>query len=504
MSRPSNERRRGVGLPRLLPLLLASLAVGCALIDLRGFPIASRPSVPNQLLESAPSVWVEFPEPVVTSRVEPLLSVTEAGRPLAGDLGWQGNRLSFTPVTPFTPGALHRLLLKGTVETLAGRSIPVHLDLPFSVGTDSPPPIVTGVEPPDGSVVGRQESLTISFSDSMDPASFHDAFSVSPFARLSERWNDCGTVVQLAPVERWEVERIHTWRLAVGCRARSGAALPRPWSGTFLVQPDVTLPRVLSTAPAAVDGAGFVALPGGLAALRFRDSILITFSEEVDLASLARAISISPTVAGALRRMAPRQYAYVPAEGWLQRREYLLTLSTDLTDPSGNPLASAYREAFTPAIPPQAVTEIAASGDLAAGELVIAPQPVTGGRTAVVLPWIGRSTKPDTELELTLCIRFAEGYEGGSRATVAGSIELAGYLPESLPNPRLLQASWLDERRLLLTYLGFARSSINPLTGTGRLYYRLVIPGGEACSINQAGSVLPSTVEMLFESGSEG
>ena len=486
----------------LLHVLGITALAGCALIDLRPFPIESCPASPNQLLGSAPNVWVQFPEPVVEAEVEPLLAVSAEGERLAGDLRWEANRLLFTPVTPFAPGLRHLLELKGTVPTAAGRSFNESIAIPFYVGTDAAAPLLTGVFPRNGEVVGVDAVISLTFSQPMDANSLRDAFALNPPTEVVVTWNAEGTVAAVAPALRWAAERLHSWSIATACRSRSGVAVARQWTGTFLVQLDESTPELLSTAPALVSGAIVTALPPGLSSLRFGDSILITFSEDVDLASLQGAFSLSPALAGTMRRVSPGLFVYVPSAAWLMGQDYVLAVSTTLTDLSGNPLRAPYRELFRTGIPLQSVTEIALSGDLAPGSgSITLPASQLDNPAPCLLAWVAKAMKPDGELELTATVRFARGYDAAHRPTIAGAIDLAGFYPTSVASPEVTQVSWLDDRTVTVSYLGFARSAIDPATGTGALYYKLTVPSGQGLTINQEGSFLATPVTLLLESG---
>ncbi len=489
----------------LLRWAIGGLALsGCALIDLRPFSIESCPASPNQILAAATSVWVQFPEPVMESEVERLFSVSAGGEPVAGDLRWEANRLIFTPLSPFAPGRLHSLALEGTVRTVAGRSFAESISIPFFVGTDTAAPILTRVEPTDGSVVGATDAVLLAFSQPIDEGSFRDALSVSPSTELSVSWSGSFTVAKVAPAGRWSPQRLHTWRLSTQCRSQGGIALGRAWTGSFLVQGDGIAPQVLSTAPAEVSGAVVTPLPAGLSTLRYEEAILITFSKEIDLASLVEAFSLSPPHPGTMRRISPTLFAYVTASGWLMGQEYLLTISRALTDLSGNPLPAPYRELFTPAIPEQLVAEITLSGDLAssAGSLLL-PTALLNSPAPLLLAWVMRSMKPDSELELAATLRFACAYDAAYRSALVDGIELAGYFPPDLPDPEVTQVGWLDSRTLRISYLGFRRSTIDPANGTGALYYRLTVPSGPELTANQEGSFLARPVTLLLESGSD-
>ncbi len=483
---------------RTVLVALAALALsGCALIDLSGFPVTTWPTASDGVLASAANVWVQFPEPVDRAAVEPFLTVTAAGQSMAGDLSWDSNRLIFTPVTPFASGVRHVLRLQGAVKTVAGRTFDELVIVPFYVRTDEPPPIISTVTPAEGAVVSGGALLSLGFSEPMDTALFRDSFAVSPSTDFLVSWNAGHTVAMISPTVRWAVETLYSWSVASACKSESGVAVARVWSGTFLVQADAISPVVLPPGRALVSGATVSPLPGGLSDLLRGDSMLLSFSEDVDLSTLETAFSLSPAVAGTIRRVSPGTFVFVPADDWTMGQEYVLTISTDLKDLAGNPLPSPYRQVFTPAVPVQTVTEI----DLV-GNLTDTPVYVTGqlnNNTPYLLNWeIG--APPDSALVLTVTLHFSQPYDDAHKQALVSAVRFAGFYPDTVISPQVTQVSWSGPRTVSISYIGFARSANTP--SLQRLYYKLTVTSGPEQTGNQEGAFLKDPVTVLLESGS--
>lgn len=485
-------------LSRALPMAAALLLTGCALIDLSSFSVSTHPAVPNEILESADALWVQFSEPVERSIVEPFLSVTAGGESVQGDLSWEENRLIFTPVEPFSRGIRHVLQLQGTVRTMAGRTFNELIMVPFYVGTDAQPPIIAETTPPEGAVVGKADSLMLTFSEPMDADAFKDAFSVTPTTEYRVSWNSNGTQVTIVPVTRWSAESLSTWSVTTACKSIKGVTVGRAWSGTFLVQEEATSPTVVSTGPAAVTGATVLPLPGGLSSLIYGDSLLITFSEDVDAMSLDTAFSLSPSREGTMRRVSSGIFVFVPSDGWLMGQEYVLSITTDLKDTFGNPMRAPYRELFTPGIPAQAVTEISLMGDLVDTPLYDASQ--LNNSVPSVINWVLSASVPDSALVLCITVRFAQGYDAVHQPSIANALHFEGYYPDVV-SPQVTQENWMDSRTLRISYTGFTRSANHP--SLERLFYKLTLPSGPDQTMNQEGSFLNESVTLLLESGSD-
>ncbi len=481
-------------------LLLAALAAlgSCGLIDLSPFSVSTWPSQYNQVLSSAGSVWVGFSEPVQQDAVQPFFSVVAGGQTLAGDYSWTGNRLVFTPVKAFAPGVRHVLQLQGTVQTVAGRSFSELVVVPFYVGTDSASPIIASVTPSTGGVVGSHAPLTLTFSQAVDAASFGDAFSVNPVTGFTVSWDVSSTVATITPASRWSAGSLYTWSVAAACRSQAGVAVERTWTGTFLVQSDATSPGVASVVPATLTGGGVLPQGTSLSDLLFGECIRLTFTEDIDLASLETAFSLSPSVAGTVRKVSPCVFVFVPSDNWTMGQEYLLAISTDLEDLAGNPLPAPYREVFTPSIPAQSVTAVDAEGSLTGTLPLAAP---LNGAAPLLLPWVNSGTVPDSELILKVTIHFAQPYAPEFQPSIAGALRCTGYFPATTISPQILNVSWIGGQMLIISYVGFHRSPISP--SLERLYYKLTIPGGQDQTRNQSGSFMKDPITVLLESGSD-
>ena len=108
-------------------------------------------------------------------------------------------------------------------------------------------------------------------------------------------------------------------------------ATPLPSATPTITPTPPPPPRVVASYPVSDDFAVDPAHP-----------VRLVFDQEMDMASVAASLSIEPSVEGELRVISPRELMIVPSGGWIAEA-YQIVVSTDATDPWGQPL----REPFT-------------------------------------------------------------------------------------------------------------------------------------------------------------
>jgi len=484
--------------PAIAAAMMSLVVSGCALINLLPFDVTTMPSKANEVLTSAPNVWIQFPAAVDEGEVQPLFSVSDGnGQPVSGDINWAGNKLVFTPASVFKPGIRYVLQLQGTVNVNDGRTFGENIAVPFFVGNNNDPPVITSMVPASGSTIGVSDTFALTFSEPVNETSFSDAFTVNPSTAYSLSWNAAGTTVVVAPKTRWTAESLSGWTLSTGCTSQSGDPIDRQWTGSYLVQQDATSPQVVSVQPATVSGSTVTPLPntGGVFAPAAANAIYLTFSKDVDLSTLNAAFSLSPSTSGTIFRVSAGVFVYVPATQWVMNQQYVLAISTALTDLSGNALPSPYRLLFTPSIPVQTVDEVDVAGTLVAGHNLTETTGALNNSSAYSLSWDPATLTANLELDVT--IKFSQPYDAQHKPIIANAVSFAGYFPAGVSDPQITQVSWSSDTTLTISYSGFVRSP-NSLQSD---FYQLTIPGGASESGNQNGSFLPSPVTLLLESG---
>jgi hypothetical protein len=192
----------------------------------------------------------------------------------------------------------------------------VAIEVPFFVGSASPPPRLTDHQPADGASSGVSTPLQLTFSDPIDADSFKQGFTLNPGTDFQVSWSADQKVATITPRDKWTSLALYTWDISDTVRASSGARLGLPHSGSFLVQEDNTAPSVLDTQPVMFQEGSF-SFPGGtLNDLRARDCIYIRFSEAVTLGTLQEAFSLDPSIRGHFLQAGPSEFAFVPEDNY--------------------------------------------------------------------------------------------------------------------------------------------------------------------------------------------
>lgn len=192
---------------------------------------------------------------------------------------------------------------------------------------DSRPPLVTRIAltqhlEGDESVALTTTSVTVAYSEIVDPASAESAFSVAPDIDGSFSWS--GTTLTFTPADPLPLEAEFVVSVGPGARDEAGNAMEagtRPLAFTT-----VGPPRVASTVPGDGDT--------GIA----RDAAIeLDFSTLMDTASVEAALRITPRVPVTLRWRG-EHLTLEPDEPLQPGRRYRLEISTDATDLGGTQL----------------------------------------------------------------------------------------------------------------------------------------------------------------------
>lgn len=218
----------------------------------------------------------------------------------------------------------------------------------FITNLDLVPPAIAGVSPQDGAadvVASAQLEVVVTFSEPIDPATLtlEVLDAGTPLAGTVALEND-GKLALFTPADAaadFLPGVTYTVRIDGGLADLRGNALGADFTSTFTI--DSTPPTVDAVTPG--NGAVDVAVT---------QTILVTFSEALDPASVTGAsVQVtSPTgaVAGTASLDADLDNTVVvfdPDAPLTESTTYTVTLTTGVTDVSGNALAAAFTSTFT-------------------------------------------------------------------------------------------------------------------------------------------------------------
>ena len=465
----------------LIPTLILCV-VGCRLIDLGGLFIQTVPSVPGEILTDPVSISLSFSRAVVEEEVEDLVVISNFAGVVSVDSSWDENTLTLIPVEELLQGTRYYLELKGLVPLQAGPNIQTNILVSFYYGTDQAKPYLVSSDPVQGETIGVLTPLMLTFSQSLDPLSFRENFSLLPSTSFEITWS--AGLAAISPEEKWENLTHYTWSLDSKTESSTELPLAKTYRGSFLVQEDTLPPLIDCVFPTTYTGAEPVPLGTSLPDILYSEAIAVIFNEAVNEESMRSAFEIAPALSGTLIRHDNRSFVFQPEQGWDFLEDYTLSISTALTDMSGNPLQADYIEFFQPtAIPAVTIIEVSGQG--------AAPPPVVFG-----LADLSPQAIDVDELQnfrYTFSILFDQVYADSFRASVEDAVGLEYIMPGGTAPILVRRTWWGGGNQLSLEYEGF-----DPGLVAGQpSIYRLTISAGPG-SRNQNGGYLAEDLSLYL------
>ncbi|HEX2721939.1 MAG TPA: Ig-like domain-containing protein [Gemmatimonadaceae bacterium] len=212
---------------------------------------------------------------------------------------------------------------------------------------DITPPTIVSNQPPANFVgVSPAATVTVTFSESMDPATINTTtFTVRTAAGTpiagTVSYSQTTRIAEFRPSAALPNPVLFTATVTTGVKDLAGNALAAPFTWNFTTRDD-TPPTVSSTTPAA--GASNVS-PG--------TAVTITFNEAMDSASVVAGITMKVTSSGAAMpgtatyNRTTRVATFTPSATLAQTTGYTVTVATSVKDVAGNSLATPFVFAFT-------------------------------------------------------------------------------------------------------------------------------------------------------------
>jgi hypothetical protein len=303
------------------------------------------------------TVTIDFSKPMNPATV--MVSV-QPPAPL-GTAIWDAayTSIAFTPSSAFAAMTTYTVSVAGS--DTGGRALTGPTSFRFSTGAgaDTTPPSIRGTMPaPNSMDVPAGASIEIAFTEPMDVGTV--LVTSVPDAQLGmPTFNPQNTVVSFTPAAPLLPFTEYTITVTGQDPAKNPLAPPTTFKFTTAKPPDTTLPTVVSVAPS--DGA--MGVPSN-------SSIVITFSEAMNVAVTSGAISLSPGVmctGGWSWNQTGTTTTCVSATALAYSTAYTVSVATAASDVAGNPLGAAFRSTFTTGVmpdttPPTIVSVVPATG----------------------------------------------------------------------------------------------------------------------------------------------
>ncbi len=299
------------------------------------FHVVPPPRVEDTVpVEAADFVYANTPIVLVFNKemertsVEDAFSITPH---VNGSFAWEGTVATYVVDGFLEEATDYTFTLDTTAHDSDGIPLLEPLMVNFTTGYGKdvyPPNIVESV----ASRAPLDAVVRLRFDEPMERRSVESAFSISPSVPGDLTWE--GLTLVFTPAGDLDYDTLYTLRIATTARDLGGNTMASEWVSTFRTVRDTEPPRVLSWHPAM--SATDVSLVA---------NVTLSFTEDVDPASLAGALLTEPPVSwdqvwdGAVVTLEPRH----PLE---EGTNYTLTVTTDLVDVRGNPLAAPFELVF--------------------------------------------------------------------------------------------------------------------------------------------------------------
>jgi hypothetical protein len=428
-----------------------------------------------------------------------VLSVSSPGQQVEGDLRWEGNALSFTPLEGWKAGRRYLLALSGQVYAADGRVLRLAEYIPFYAMSRAALPRVLSFSPPDGASVGVSPetglSLTLNFSEPMDRRSTEKGFSLEGVTDPEFRWEDDDRLLRVLPSRRLSPWSVYRWTLE-DALSREGAPLAKSLSARLVTGADRLIPRVTEVFPMIPSGPPDAGEEAGNAAivpwsgtgagleqgLGSGQGIGVCFNKPMDRESLSRAVRIEPSLPGRTEVLTESLLVFVPDRDGEGETVYTLVVSADTRDRSGLTLGEDHTVFFTPDIPFLEITGISLNG-------ISLP---LGGED----PLQCRIPLEDSYKELLeISLHFSLPFSREAAVEAALGISLEPWFPGILGPVSLKSAVWsLSEDAFEMEWEG-----LTPGENREPHYYRLSIPGGKNGVTNGRGSTMKESRIIYIE-----
>ena len=247
--------------------------------------------------------------------------------------------LYITPNSILQSNTLYTITISTNAKSLAGFNMEKAYSFSFTISSYGLiSPIVNSTIPSNGSSnVPLNTSIALTFSEVMNKSATQTAISASPPIIGTFSWDTPAKVVTLDPISDLQSSTKYTITISTGAKSQVGVSMQNAYTFSFttMTPPDTTPPTVISTNPT-----------NNQTDVDKNSKIMIVFSEPMNIASTAGAVSISPgSITEKIWDNSNKTLTLIAnlEDGKL----YTVTIATDARDVAGNAMVSTYTFSFT-------------------------------------------------------------------------------------------------------------------------------------------------------------
>ncbi|UCE73665.1 MAG: Ig-like domain-containing protein [Methanomassiliicoccales archaeon] len=245
-----------------------------------------------------------------------------------GSFAWEENTLIFTPGTRLEYDTTYYITIGIDMKDAAGNVLAFPYTFNFTTELDTYPPFVI-VHFPSGIEVDLNTNVSITFSEAMDYPSVEGAFSIEPEVEGNFIWDD-NTII-FNPVELTN-NTLYIVRIGEGGSDLAGNGLVSSYQFSFTTKRDPYPPFIIEVSPHGSD-------------VPIETSIIVTFSEKMNLSTLYGSFKIEPFIPGSIV-LEGGSMGYVPNGRLAKKTVYNVTITSGAEDLAGNSIEGNYSWEF--------------------------------------------------------------------------------------------------------------------------------------------------------------
>ncbi len=273
-------------------------------------------------------------------------TLTQAGTPVTGTVGYAGVTATFTPTSNLAPSLPFTATITTGVTDLAGNALVTNYVWTFTTGAivDTTPPTVSSTTPASGATnVPVGNALSATFSEAMNPLTINTStFTLTQAGTpVAGTVSYAGVTATFTPAGILAPSLPFTATITTGVTDLAGNALVTNyiWSFTTGAIVDTTPPTVSSTTPAS----GATNVPVG-------NALSATFSEAMNPLTINTSTftvtQAGTPVTGTVSYVGVTA-TFTPAANLPPSLPFTATITTGVTDLAGNALVTNYVWTFT-------------------------------------------------------------------------------------------------------------------------------------------------------------
>jgi len=319
--------------------------------------VSITPANRSTITEDRPVICVEFSESMDKPKTEEAFSISGVHQP-QGHFRWVHNTLYFDLIENLHDAAVYTITIRSSAEDKNGNNLKEDYTSSFSTGVDLIKPEVVSIYPTDGAQISDIFlQIIVQFSEAVRLDSVKKGFLLTPYVIGDITLQNNDTTLVFTPYNNYVHGTTYTITLSTDILDIAGNPLLKEYKSIFKCGTDFTAPTLNpeSLQPPDYSIGCFAQYDSTLVAMQpftTTDGIdknahlLIRFSKAMQRIDTKESISISPPWDVTFSWEDDCSLRIIPLAPFHLMQTYVLTISTQAKDISGNTLDQEYRCPF--------------------------------------------------------------------------------------------------------------------------------------------------------------